>query len=79
MDSVQGGTYAEVASVISGKQKLLEEIGRGASSTRESDSACSASPFSHAPAGDAPHRSGVGYRDRVSIDHRVPIARCVFV
>src|SRR6266545_7581064 len=60
MEMVEGGTRAEVASVLS--EKLPEETGRGALSGRDSGSTFSASPFIHAPSGEARHRSGVGYR-----------------
>jgi hypothetical protein len=68
---VEGGTRAEVASVLS--EKLLEEIGHGASST------FSASPFTHAPSGEARQRSGAGYPgwSRASGSSSVSTDRCV--
>jgi hypothetical protein len=49
MEMVEGGTRAEVASVLS--EKLPEETGRGALSGRDSGSTFTASPFIHAPSG----------------------------
>jgi len=61
MEIVEGGTGAEVPSVLS--EKLLEEIGRGASSAHDSSATFSASPIIHAPSGEA--RAGYRVEPRV--------------
>jgi len=67
MEIVEGGTGAEVPSVLS--EKLLEEIGRGASSAHDSSATFSASPIIHAPSGEA----RAGYR----VEPRVRFVKCL--
>ncbi|MDQ3669238.1 MAG: hypothetical protein M3377_02990 [Actinomycetota bacterium] len=55
MEMVEGGTRAEVASVLS--EKLLAEL---SDLVRDADSTFSAPLFIHARSGEARHRSGAG-------------------